>query len=172
LRRKRERDQRNRDKTREYAREYYHRPEIKARREANREERLKHQQEYHQRPEIKARRREYEKNNSDKIKRQRKKYQKKYYQTPRGREVRRNSQMKHKSLKRNTQGHHTAKEEEFLKKMSGGFCSGFNRLPHYVGIENLTIDHIIPLIKSGSDNVSNLQVLCRSCNASKREKII
>jgi HNH endonuclease len=34
---------------------------------------------------------------------------------------------------------------------------------------NLEIDHIIPVICYGTNDADNLQVLCRSCNASKGE---
>jgi len=38
---------------------------------------------------------------------------------------------------------------------------------HCGGDKNLTIDHIKPYSKNGSDEEHNLQVLCRSCNSKK-----
>jgi 5-methylcytosine-specific restriction protein A len=32
----------------------------------------------------------------------------------------------------------------------------------------LTVDHIIPLAQGGTNDLSNLQVLCRRCNSTKR----
>jgi 5-methylcytosine-specific restriction endonuclease McrA len=36
--------------------------------------------------------------------------------------------------------------------------------------EDLTWDHIVPLVKGGTNELSNLQVLCRACNGSKGAK--
>lgn len=36
----------------------------------------------------------------------------------------------------------------------------------------LTADHVIPLVRGGRHHISNIQPLCRRCNASKGVKII
>ena len=37
-------------------------------------------------------------------------------------------------------------------------------------VENLTVDHILPLSKGGTDDLDNLRLLCRSCNSKKGDR--
>lgn len=46
----------------------------------------------------------------------------------------------------------------------------FYRCNKCLSIENLEVDHIIPLIKGGSNDIDNLQTLCRSCHCIKTKK--
>ena len=45
-----------------------------------------------------------------------------------------------------------------------GHCSGCKQ---HFRIRNLTIDHIVPQSKGGTDHIENLQLLCAACNSTK-----
>jgi 5-methylcytosine-specific restriction endonuclease McrA len=69
-----------------------------------------------------------------------------------------------------------------LQRMSAGssaesyevIANYLNALPQECGkcgtCEDLTVDHVLPLSKGGSHTTDNLQILCRSCNATKRQR--
>ena len=51
-----------------------------------------------------------------------------------------------------------------LYRRQGGYCAGCD---HLFQSRNLTIDHVVPSSKGGSDDISNLQLLCHACNQLK-----
>ena len=54
-----------------------------------------------------------------------------------------------------------------LKELFGkqqGKCNGCQYLFHF---RNLTVNHILPQIKGGTDHIGNLQLLCAACNSTK-----
>ena len=94
-------------------------------------------------------------------------YNRKYKQTHR--EKTREHSRKRRCLKLKIVGSHSIGEWELLKKQYGATCPCCGRAePEIV----LTLDHIIPLTKGGSDYIENIQPLCKSCNSKKKNRII
>lgn len=63
---------------------------------------------------------------------------------------------------KNSEGSHTVQEWKKLKEKCNNTCVCCNKIN-----VKLTRDHIIPLIKGGSDYIKNIQPLCRNCNSKK-----
>jgi HNH endonuclease/NUMOD3 motif len=74
-----------------------------------------------------------------------------------------------RALVRGAQGSFSMEEWKLLKEEYNFTCPAcFRSEPEIV----LTFDHVVPLVKGGSNYISNIQPLCRSCNAKKHDKLI
>ncbi len=67
-----------------------------------------------------------------------------------------------------TQGHKKNTQKRvnhaILYQRQGGYCAGCD---HHFQPRNLTIDHVVPSSKGGSDDIANFQLLCHACNQLK-----
>lgn len=68
---------------------------------------------------------------------------------------------------RSALGSHTYSEWETLKAQYNWTCPSCYKRELEI---KLTLDHIIPLSKGGSNNIENIQPLCKSCNCKKHTK--
>jgi 5-methylcytosine-specific restriction endonuclease McrA len=66
-----------------------------------------------------------------------------------------------RARQRNAEGHFSAEDVSRITAAQGGKCACCRMR------RKLTLDHIIPLAKGGSNWPANLQMLCKSCNSAK-----
>ena len=163
--------EKNKEKVKASSKKWYeeHKEETKAQekkyRQEHKEERKAYDEKYNEehKEERKAYKEKYYKNNKDKIK--------KYYNRPEVKEKRKINEHNRQVRKKGNGGSYTIEEITKLRKETNGICKGYNREPHYVGDKNLTIDHIIPIKKGGTNYIENIQLLCGSCNSHKHTTI-
>lgn len=68
--------------------------------------------------------------------------------------------------KKVTQGSHTFKEWLDVLKKANGICAICHKR------KKLTQDHIVPFYLHGSNNIENIQAICKSCNSRKGKKLL
>ena len=66
-------------------------------------------------------------------------------------------------------GSYLKKEWEELKEKYGFMCLACEKIEPEI---KLSVDHIIPLVKGGTNLIANIQPLCRRCNAKKHTTIV
>lgn len=77
--------------------------------------------------------------------------------------------LQRRTRKLNADGTHTFEEWENMKAQYNWTCPCCGKREPEI---KLTEDHIISLSKGGSDNIENIQPLCRSCNSKKHTETI
>lgn len=60
------------------------------------------------------------------------------------------------------------KDRDLVFKRDNFTCKACCRSPPEVELE---VDHIVPIVKGGSNELGNLQILCKDCNARKKDKV-
>ena len=152
----------NREKIRERGKIYYR----KNREKCRERERIYYRNHYRKnREKCRERERIYREKNREKIREQHRDWREKNKEKVRERN--RVKRHRRRAWKKGNGGSFTAQQIRELRKQSQGICRGYKREPHFVGEEALTIDHIIPLCKGGTNNIDNIQLLCLSCNCKK-----
>jgi 5-methylcytosine-specific restriction endonuclease McrA len=73
---------------------------------------------------------------------------------------------KRNRMKRSNGGFHTFGEWDTLKAQYNWTCPSCRKPEPLI---QLTEDHIIPISKGGTDNIENIQPLCKICNCKKRD---
>lgn len=96
-------------------------------------------------------------------------YFKKWRKTPKGVLSEKLKSQRRWARERNAPGRHTMQEWIQIKTMNAYLCNNCGNMEPFI---QLTVDHIIPLTKSGSDNIENIQPLCQRCNSKKGNRLL
>lgn len=145
----------NPDKVKESSKKFY---------EQNRDRMLRYQYEYESKISTIRMRAEYRKDNKDRLYLKNKEWEK------RNPEKVLAKYHNYRARKRNAEGTHTGEDIKALFTSQNGICNGCGCKLQTSGRKKYHIDHIVALANGGSNYPSNLQLLCPSCNTSKRDK--
>lgn len=96
---------------------------------------------------------------------------KQYRQTPAGKAADKAGRHNRRARIKNAHGKHTAKEILELFDLQRGKCPYCKAKLHKAGKNKYHSDHVMPLSKSGSNDISNIQLLCAKCNHTKYNKL-
>lgn len=142
-------NEKNRDKVRAYGKA----PSAKAKKKA-----------YTSRPDRKAKKAEYTVQYQQKpiVREKRNAQSRTYRKTPQGLDAAKVYNERRRSRHMGAEGSHTREEWNKIRDATKGICSICKR---DVGTMKMTIDHIKPLSKGGSNYISNIRAICRSCNS-------
>lgn len=78
-------------------------------------------------------------------------------------------QHRHRARMKGNGGSYTAGQWEALKAHYGYRCLCCGRIEPEI---MLTVDHVVPIALGGSNDITNIQPLCLSCNCSKQDRTI
>lgn len=98
-------------------------------------------------------------------------YNKKYLQTPKGKAADKAHRQNRRAAKLNNGGKHTGRQILALFDQQSGSCPYCKTKLYKTGKNKYHSDHIVPLSKGGSNDISNIQLLCAKCNLSKKAKL-
>lgn len=96
---------------------------------------------------------------------------KQYRQTPEGKAADKSNRNNRRSRKKNNGGKHTGAQILALFDLQSGKCPYCKSKLSKTGSNKYHVDHVMPLSKGGSNDISNIQLLCPKCNLSKSDKL-
>jgi len=112
---------------------------------------------------LKERARQWNKENREKKRKSDRLYNKNH------RELRNYNDMIRRMRLKNIEGNFTLKQWQELKEKCNFTCLCCEKPEPEI---KLSIDHIIPITKNGTNWIDNIQSLCRSCNSMKGNKVV